>query len=163
LLRYYVRSGQREAVEMTLNTLRAMERGGIHDQLGGGFHRYSTSSTWLVPHFEKILYDQAQLAIVYAEAYQITHDRFYADTTRNILDFALREMWQPRGGFVSAEDADSPISPGKQETSEGGSFTSGAQQELRVSSASRTLKSSNMHTESSPVAMSPDSKTSVEN
>ncbi len=66
-----------------------------------------------------MLYDQAQLAIVYTEAYQITHDRFYADTTRNILDFALREMQQPRGGFASAKDADSPIASGKPETSEG--------------------------------------------
>jgi uncharacterized protein YyaL (SSP411 family) len=85
----------------------------------GGFHRYSTGANWLVPHFEKMLYDQAQLAIVYTEAYQITHDRFYADTTRNILDFVLREMQQPRGGLASAEDADSPISPRKRETSEG--------------------------------------------
>jgi uncharacterized protein YyaL (SSP411 family) len=119
LLRYYARTGQREALDMTLNTLRAMERGGIHDHLGGGFHRYSTGATWLVPHFEKMLYDQAQLANVYTEAYQITHDRFYADTTRNILDFTLREMRQPRGGFASAKDADSQIAPGKPETSEG--------------------------------------------
>jgi len=119
LLRYYARTGQREALDMTLNTLRAMERGGIHDQLGGGFHRYSTGATWLVPHFEKMLYDQAQLAIVYTDAYQITQDRFYADTTRNILDFALREMQQPRGGFASAEDADSRVAPGKSESSEG--------------------------------------------
>ncbi len=119
LLRYYARTGQREALDMTLNTLRAMERGGIHDQLGGGFHRYSTGATWLVPHFEKMLYDQAQLAIAYSEAYQVTHDRFYADTTRDILDFALREMQQPRGGFASAKDADSRVDPGKLETSEG--------------------------------------------
>jgi uncharacterized protein YyaL (SSP411 family) len=119
LFRYYARTGQRDGLEMTLNTLRAMERGGIHDQLGGGFHRYSTGATWLVPHFEKMLYDQAQLAIVYTEAYQITHDRFYANTTRNILDFVLREMQQPRGGFASAEDADSPIAQGSRESSEG--------------------------------------------
>jgi uncharacterized protein YyaL (SSP411 family) len=119
LLRYYARTAQREVLDMTLNTLRAMERGGIHDQLGGGFHRYSTGATWLVPHFEKMLYDQAQLAIVYTDAYQITQDRFYADTTRNILDFALREMQQPRGGFASAEDADSRVAPGKSETGEG--------------------------------------------
>ena len=119
LLRYFARTGQRDALEMTLNTLRAMERGGIHDQLGGGFHRYSTGVTWLVPHFEKMLYDQAQLAIVYTEAYQIKHDRFYANTARSILDFTLREMQPTRGGFASAEDADSKIAPGKPETSEG--------------------------------------------
>lgn len=119
LLRYYARTGQSDALTMTLNTLRAMERGGIHDQLGGGFHRYSTDAAWRVPHFEKMLYDQASLAIVYTEAYQITHERFYADAARNILDFTLREMQQPGGGFASAEDADSKIKPGKPETREG--------------------------------------------
>jgi uncharacterized protein YyaL (SSP411 family) len=119
LLRYYARTGQRDVLTMTLNTLRAMERGGIHDQLGGGFHRYATDAAWRVPHFEKMLYDQASLAIVYTEAYQITHDRFYADAARNILDFTLREMQQPGGGFASAEDADSRIKPGKPETREG--------------------------------------------
>ncbi len=119
LLRYYARTGKGQALDMALNTLRAMERGGIHDQLGGGFHRYSTGASWRVPHFEKMLYDQAQLAITYAEAYQITHDRFYADSTRDILDFALREMEQPGGGFASAEDADSRLAPGARETGEG--------------------------------------------
>ena len=119
LLRYYARTGQRRVLEMVLNALRAMERGGIHDQLGGGFHRYSTGVTWLVPHFEKMLYDQAQLAITFVEAYQITHEQFYADTTRNILDFAMREMQQPRGGFASAEDADSQLALGKPDTGEG--------------------------------------------
>ena len=119
LLRYYARTGQREAVDMTLATLRAMERGGIHDQLRGGFHRYSTGANWQVPHFEKMLYDQAQLALTYAEAYQITHDPFFANTTRDILDFTIREMEQPGGGFASAEDADSRIAPGKPETGEG--------------------------------------------
>jgi hypothetical protein len=123
LLRYYARTGQRDALEMTLNTLRAMERGGIHDQLGGGFHRYSTDAAWLVPHFEKMLYDQAQLAVVYTEAYQITHDRFYADATRNILDFVLREMQQPHGGFASAEDADSRMAAQRPETGEGAFYT----------------------------------------
>ena len=123
LLRYYTRTGERDALEMTLSTLRAMERGGIHDQLGGGFHRYSTDASWLVPHFEKMLYDQAQLAVVYTEAYQVTHDRFYADTTRKILDFALREMQQPHGGFASAEDADSRTTAGKPEAGEGAFYT----------------------------------------
>jgi hypothetical protein len=128
LLRYYARTGQRAALDMTLNTLRAMERGGIHDQLGGGFHRYSTGATWLVPHFEKMLYDQAQLAIAYTEAYQITHDHFYAETTRNILDFALRVMQQPRSGFASAEDADSQVARGKPETSEGAFYAWAAEE-----------------------------------
>lgn len=119
LLRYYARTGNRQALDMTLATLRAMERGGIHDQLGGGFHRYSTGASWQVPHFEKMLYDQAQLALVYAEAYQITHDPFFASTTRDILDFTIREMEQPGGGFASAEDADSRISAGAAETGEG--------------------------------------------
>jgi uncharacterized protein YyaL (SSP411 family) len=132
LLRYHVHMGNREALGMTLNTLRAMERGGIHDQLGGGFHRYSTGSDWLVPHFEKMLYDQAQLAIAYTEAYQITHDHFYGDTTRNILDFVLREMEQPRGGFASAEDADSQVVAGKPDTSEGAFYVWSAKQIERV-------------------------------
>jgi uncharacterized protein YyaL (SSP411 family) len=119
LLRYYVRTGNRDALDMTLKTLRAMEHGGIHDQLAGGYHRYATGETWLVPHFEKMLYDQAQLAVVYTEAYQITHRRFYADAVRSILDFTLREMQEPRGGFASAEDADSQVSPGNSETREG--------------------------------------------
>jgi len=128
LLRYYVRTGRKEALGMTLNTLQAMERGGIHDQLGGGFHRYSTGTSWLVPHFEKMLYDQAQLAITYTEAYQITHDPFYANTTRNILDFVIGEMEQPRGGFASALDADSQIAVGKEETSEGAFYVWSAKQ-----------------------------------
>lgn len=123
LLRYYARTGRQDSLEMTVHTLRAMERGGIHDQLGGGFHRYSTDAEWLVPHFEKMLYNQAQLAVVYTEAYQITHDRIYADATRNILDFVVREMQQPHGGFASAEDADSQIVAGKPETAEGAYYT----------------------------------------
>ena len=119
LLRYYARTGQKDALEMTLATLRAMARGGVHDQLGGGFHRYSTDAAWRVPHFEKMLYDQAQLAVSYTEAYQITHDTFYAEMMRDILDFVLREMRAPEGGFYSAEDADSLIECGKPEHGEG--------------------------------------------
>ncbi len=113
LLRYYARSpGQQvnqEALEMTLETLRAMANGGMHDQLGGGFHRYSVDERWFVPHFEKMLYDQAQLAVSYLEAFQITQDPFYAKIARSTLDYVLRDMTHPEGGFYSAEDADSVI------------------------------------------------------
>jgi uncharacterized protein len=115
LLRYYARSPQQEAsqeaLEMTLQTLRAMANGGMHDQLGGGFHRYSVDERWFVPHFEKMLYDQAQLALSYLEAFQITHDPFFAKIARSTLDYVLREMTHPEGGFYSAEDADSVIDP----------------------------------------------------
>jgi len=109
LLRYHHRTSRLEALDMTLVTLRAMADGGMHDQLGGGFHRYSVDERWFVPHFEKMLYDQAQLAISYIEAYQITHDPFYAGIARATLDYVLRDMTHPDGGFYSAEDADSVI------------------------------------------------------
>src|SRR5580692_9088027 len=111
LLRYYVQSHRQEALDMTLGTLRAMANGGMHDQLGGGFHRYSVDERWFVPHFEKMLYDQAQLAISYLEAFQITHDPFYAKIARSTLDYVLRDMTDADGGFYSAEDADSVIDP----------------------------------------------------
>ena len=119
LLRYYARTGDQAALQMTLHTLHAMADGGIHDHLGGGFHRYSVDARWHVPHFEKMLYDQAQLAIAYLQAYQITHDMFYAGTVRDILDYVLRDMHSPHGGFFSAEDADSQIEKGKPEHGEG--------------------------------------------
>ncbi|MCL5006209.1 MAG: thioredoxin domain-containing protein [Acidobacteria bacterium] len=119
LLRYYARTGDQDALAMTLHTLRAMAQGGIHDHLGGGFHRYSVDARWHVPHFEKMLYDQAQLAIAYLEAYQITRETFYADTARDILGYVLRDMRSPEGGFYSAEDADSLIEKDKPEHGEG--------------------------------------------
>ena len=119
LLRYYARSGERDALQMTLHTLRAMARGGLQDHVGGGFHRYSTDATWHVPHFEKMLYGQAQLAISYADAYQITRDPFFSETVRSILDYVLRDMRGPEGEFYCAEDADSLREHGKPEHGEG--------------------------------------------
>ncbi len=123
LLRYYARTGEKPALEMTLQTLRAMARGGLHDHVGGGFHRYSTDRTWHVPHFEKMLYDQAQLSISYADAYQITREPSFAATMRDILDYVLRDLRAPEGGFYSAEDADSLFERGRPEHGEGAFYT----------------------------------------
>ncbi|PWU12369.1 MAG: thioredoxin domain-containing protein [Terriglobia bacterium] len=111
LVRYYARTRNQEALDMVLLTLREMAKGGMHDQLGGGFHRYSVDERWFVPHFEKMLYDQAQLALSYLEAFQITADPIYAETARDIFDYVLRDMTDEGGGFYSAEDADSVIDP----------------------------------------------------
>ena len=111
LLRCHARTHNREPLDMVLLTLREMAKGGMHDQLGGGFHRYSVDERWFVPHFEKMLYDQAQLAISYLEAFQMTGDAQYAATARGIFDYVLRDMTEPGGGFYSAEDADSIIDP----------------------------------------------------
>ncbi|MEO6053307.1 MAG: thioredoxin domain-containing protein [Chthoniobacterales bacterium] len=107
------------ALEMTLFTLRKMADGGMNDQLGGGFHRYSVDEYWHVPHFEKMLYDQGQLAGSYLDAYLITKDNRYADTAREIFTYVLRDMTHKDGGFFSAEDADSVIEAGKPEHAEG--------------------------------------------
>jgi len=97
----------KHALEMSIFTLRKMAEGGIHDHIGGGFHRYSTDQFWHVPHFEKMLYDQAQLAIAYLTAFQITRDPVFGETARDILDYVRRDMTDKEGGFYSAEDADS--------------------------------------------------------
>jgi hypothetical protein len=102
----------RHALEMTLSTLRKMAAGGMHDHIGGGFHRYSVDRYWHVPHFEKMLYDQAQLAVAYLDAFQITRDRQYESIARDILDYVARDMASKEGGFFSAEDADSPVAAG---------------------------------------------------
>lgn len=119
LLRYYARSGSRDALDMVLFTLHRMADGGIHDHLGGGFHRYSVDERWHVPHFEKMLYDQGQLAATYLDAYQITHEAFFAETARGILDYVRRDMTGDQGQFYSAEDADSPVPGNPREHAEG--------------------------------------------
>jgi uncharacterized protein len=108
LLRFYAASRNNEALDMVVRTLHAMAAGGMHDQLGGGFHRYSVDERWFVPHFEKMLYDQAQLAVAYLEAYQITRDERLANVARDIFQYVLRDLRYPGGAFYSAEDADSP-------------------------------------------------------
>ena len=107
LLSYWYRTADAEALRMVEQTLNAMAEGGIYDHLGGGFHRYATDARWLVPHFEKMLYDQALLGKVYLQAYQITKENRYAEVAKEIFDYVLRDMTDPAGGFYSAEDADS--------------------------------------------------------
>jgi hypothetical protein len=113
LTRFYARDPKsdpgKQALEMALFTLRKMAAGGMHDHIGGGFHRYSVDRYWHVPHFEKMLYDQAQLAVAYLDAYQITRDKQYEAVARDILDYVARDMTSKEGGFFSAEDADSPV------------------------------------------------------
>jgi len=107
LLGYWHRTADAQTLHMVEKTLDAMAAGGIYDHLGGGFHRYSTDAQWLVPHFEKMLYDQALLSRVYLQAYQITRNQRYAEIAAEIFDYVLRDMTDSGGGFYSAEDADS--------------------------------------------------------
>jgi uncharacterized protein len=137
LFHVYAREGRssnsaQDALQMSLLTLRKMAQGGIHDHLGGGFHRYSVDAYWHVPHFEKMLYDQAQLAVAYLEAYQITRDSFFADVARDILQYVRRDLTGQQGGFYSAEDADSLLEHGKPDHAEGAFYVWKSEQIIRA-------------------------------
>ncbi len=113
LLHYHARTGSVKALHMATLTLQQMYRGGIHDHLGGGFHRYSTDGEWLAPHFEKMLYDQAGLLESYVAAWKVTRDPEFAEAARDISDYVLRDLRHAEGGFLSAEDADSEGEEGR--------------------------------------------------
>jgi uncharacterized protein YyaL (SSP411 family) len=132
LLRYAAAYGNREAVEMVSFTLAEMAKGGMNDQVGGGFHRYSVDDRWFVPHFEKMLYDQAQLAVSYIETFQFTGDANYAETARSIFEYVSRDLTHPDGGFYSAEDADSVVDDDPEAAHKGeGAFYTWKESDLR--------------------------------
>ena len=113
LMRYHYSYNNQFALDMVIKTLKQMRLGGIYDQIGFGFHRYSTDKHWLVPHFEKMLYDQAMIAMAYMEAFHITGDTVFENTTKEIFNYVLRDLTSKDGGFFSAEDADSEGEEGK--------------------------------------------------
>lgn len=122
LMRTYSRYGDENVIKMVVRTLFQMAMGGIYDHLGGGFHRYSVDRFWIVPHFEKMLYDQAQLVSVYLDAYQLTKEKYFADVTRGVLNYVERKLTYPEGGFYSAEDAESALDSSKPDEKKEGAF-----------------------------------------
>ena len=130
LMRYGKRTKDKQVTSQVLVSLKKMAAGGVFDHVGGGFHRYSVDAQWRVPHFEKMLYDQAMLVPAYLEAYQISKDKFYKNVAEKTLDYVLREMRDPAGGFYSAEDADSPL-PGNIDEQSEGAFYIWSEDEIR--------------------------------
>ncbi len=132
LFRWYALTKNPEARDMATATLRAMANGGMYDQLGGGFHRYSVDQRWFVPHFEKMLYDQGQLVVSYLEAFQLTGEQHFATIAHETLDYVLRDITSPEGAFFSAEDADSVIDPAHPHEKGEGAFYIWTQLEIQA-------------------------------
>lgn len=131
LHRYFKRTGNRKSLTMSLETLRSMALGGLYDHVGGGFHRYATDGAWHVPHFEKMLYDQAQLVIAYLEAFQITQEAFYANVAVDVLEYVLREMSHAEGGWYSAQDAESGLAGDREGKKKEGAYYTWRWEELQ--------------------------------
>ncbi len=145
-IEYFSDTEKKEALNMTVNTLRSIANGGIFDHIGGGFHRYATDSTWHVPHFEKMLYDNAQLIENYIDAYSITNDVFFLETAERTLNYIIRDMTHNDGGFYSAEDADSyPKENGNKHEKKEGAFYVWSYDEIKKVLGSNSAKIFSYH------------------